>query len=264
MACRISDRPLRSRGRAAARSTSAGERAGSCRHRSLIFISPSERCLMWRHGWGFADRRRGDATPRRSARSAARSSSAPRRPLVPDARPRLEAQRRGDWLQTFTGRQFWPLDPEAEDVDLEDIAHALAHLCRFGGHTRVFYSVAEHCVRVSLACDSDDALAGLLHDAAEAYIVDVPRPLKRHLIGYKDAEAAVHAVIAARFNIGASMPASVEAADLALLSTEARDLMARPPNAWSPMPPPLPAPIVPWGILEARSAFLQRFAELAR
>ena len=143
MACRISDRPLRSRGRAAARSTSAGEGAGSCRHRSLIFISPSERCLMWRHGWGFADRRRGNATPRRSARSAARSSSAPRRPLVPDARPRLEGIRarekaatKGPWAFKIDGiiakiilpsaefREFSHHDPP----NAEFIAHARADI----------------------------------------------------------------------------------------------------------------------------------------
>ena len=171
-------------------------------------------------------------------------------------------ERRGDWLQTFTGRQFWPLDPRAEDVYIMDIAHALSQLCRFGGQTRVFYSVAEHCVRVSLACHPTDALAGLLHDAAEAYIVDVPSPLKRSLIGYHEAEAAVHRAICERFNIDHGIPGSVHVADNQLLATEARDLMLRSPNQWSPMPPPILETIEPWSPLQAKLSFLGRFRDL--
>ena len=173
------------------------------------------------------------------------------------------AERSGDWIQTFTGRQFWPLDPRAAEVDITDIAHALSMLCRFGGHTREFYSVAEHCVRVSLACDSTDALAGLLHDAAEAYVVDVPRPLKRHLLGYREIESGVHYAVCERFNIDPGMPASVFNADQVLLATEARDLMSRPPNAWAPMPDPLPDRILdPLPPYRAKDWFMQRFRAL--
>jgi hypothetical protein len=77
------------------------------------------------------------------------------------------------WIQTVSGRQFWPLAPKAEDVDIGDIAHALAMKCRYSGHTQKFYSVAEHSVHISLALLRDGwnpttALWGLLHDAAEA------------------------------------------------------------------------------------------------
>ena len=171
-------------------------------------------------------------------------------------------KRRGDWLQTFTGRQFWPLDPRPEEVDILDIAHALSQQCRFAGHTRVFYSVAEHCVRVSLACDPKDALAGLLHDAAEAYVVDVPRPLKRHLPDYRAIEAVVHHAIATRFWTPDVLPVSVQHADNVLLATEARDLMSRPTNAWAPMPLPLDEWISPWSSALAKERFLARFADL--
>ena len=165
-------------------------------------------------------------------------------------------------MQTFTGRQFWPLDPRADEVDIIDIAHALSQLCRFGGHTRTFYSVAEHCVRVSIACHPTDALAGLLHDAAEAYVVDVPRPIKRNLIGYREIEGAVHRAICERFNIDYGMPGSVHVADNQLLATEARDLMSLPPNAWAPMPPPLSHVIVPLPAPRAKDWFLARFRAL--
>src|SRR5690348_18006267 len=82
-------------------------------------------------------------------------------------------------IHTFTGRTFCPLDPKPEDIDIQDIAHALSCQCRFTGHSRKFYSVAEHCVRVSLLVSPDLQLAALLHDASEAYLSDVARPIKR-------------------------------------------------------------------------------------
>ena len=101
----------------------------------------------------------------------------------------------GDWMMTHTGRHVDPLNVRAEDICLEDIAFALSNLCRFGGHVR-FYSVAEHCVRVCRAAPPELQRAALLHDAAEAYIGDIIRPLKRSIIvqdadqcgGYADRE----------------------------------------------------------------------------
>src|ERR1039457_118422 len=83
------------------------------------------------------------------------------------------------FIGTFSGLRFWPLDPNPEKILIDDIAHALAHQCRFGGHASRFYSVAEHSVHVSRLCPPEDALWGLLHDASEAYLVDLPRPLKQ-------------------------------------------------------------------------------------
>ena len=87
--------------------------------------------------------------------------------------------RRGCWITTYTGRLFHPFDPRPEDTDIEDIAHALSLKCRWGGMTRVFYSVAQHCVHVSYHCEAHHALAGLLHDAQEAYAPggDIPSPV---------------------------------------------------------------------------------------
>ncbi len=86
------------------------------------------------------------------------------------------------WIQTFTGRRFWPLGARAGDVDVRDIAHALALKCRFNGHCRVFYSVAEHSVRVSRVMEVGGrkmAMWGLMHDAAEAYLADLGGPIKK-------------------------------------------------------------------------------------
>lgn len=146
-------------------------------------------------------------------------------------------ERQGDWCQTFTGRQFWPMDPRPEDVCLEDIAHALSLQCRFAGHCREFYSVAEHSVRVSRAVESvlpDEMapeprrlmlLAALLHDASEAYLVDVPRPVKPYLVGYREAESRVMVAVESWAGLYGSYThdhEAVKCADEALLRTEAR------------------------------------------
>ena len=84
-------------------------------------------------------------------------------------------KRKGDWMQTHSGIQFWPLDPRPEDILIEDIAHALSNQCRFAGHCCFHYSVAQHSVLVSENVPAQDAMWGLLHDAGEAYLVDLPR-----------------------------------------------------------------------------------------
>lgn len=180
-----------------------------------------------------------------------------------------KTERVGDWCQTFTGRQFWPMDPRAEDVCIEDIAHALALQCRFAGHCREPYSVAEHSVRAAeyvrgLGGDAEEVLAALLHDASEAYLVDVPRPVKPHLAGYKAAERAVQTVVNrwAGLRDCADRGSFVHRADEVLLATEARDLMARPPADWRLSNPPMAEMIVPWDWRTAEREFLARFFEL--
>lgn len=147
---------------------------------------------------------------------------------------------RGPWLQTFTGRAFYPLSPDPADVSIDDIAHSLSMQCRFTGHVRAFYSVAEHSVRVSRVVPPRDALWGLLHDASEAYLVDLCRPLKRHTeLGahYREIEAKVMAAICLRFGLGPVEPESVKQADRTLLVTEKRDLLGPEPRPWPWSPP---------------------------
>lgn len=132
------------------------------------------------------------------------------------------------WILTYTGRRFWPLEPRAEDVFIEDIAHALSCICRFTGHVREFYSVAQHCFEASLAVPLEHALGALLHDASEAYLCDIARPVKNSptMQGYRDAEAVLERVIAERFNVVTYSP-EIKDVDDRLLVTEARDLMPK-------------------------------------
>ena len=83
------------------------------------------------------------------------------------------------YVSTYTGKQFFPLDPQQDQVDIEDIAHGLAYQCRFNGQTRYFYSVAQHSLIVAGLVPKRLYLAALLHDAAEAYMGDMVKPLKQ-------------------------------------------------------------------------------------
>lgn len=170
-----------------------------------------------------------------------------------------------DWIQTYTGRQFWPLEPRVDDIDIVDIAHALSNLCRYGGHVEQFYSVAQHCVLVSHAVPAEHALRGLLHDASEAYLIDVPRPIKRSegMEAYREAEKRLEATIYERFGLSAEDPECIKTADNQLLRTEQRDLMKPAPAAWKDYRVgALPETIIPWSPQFARCRFLERFGEL--
>lgn len=177
----------------------------------------------------------------------------------------MNDNRNGDWIQTYTGKMFWPVDPRTEEIFIEDIAHALSLLCRFGGHVRRFYSVAEHSVRVSQAVPDDCALWGLLHDATEAYLVDLPRPIKRHSsLGteYLAIEGRLLEAVATRFGLVMPEPEYVHAADAVLLRTEQRDLMGPQTKPWECQATPLPERIEPWSPRRAEQRFLNRFYEL--
>lgn len=174
------------------------------------------------------------------------------------------AQRKGDWIQTYTGKQFWPLDPRPEDVCIEDIAHALSMKCRFGGHTNVFYSVAEHSVLVMRAVEEPHKKAALLHDAAEAYLADIPRPVKPHLPGWHEVERAVELAIAEHFGIPWPMPAEVKAADNAILHDEKR-LLVEARHDWKLLGQPLGIDRFPlWPPFYAEKVFLSEFKRLAQ
>lgn len=199
---------------------------------------------------------------------------------------------RGAWMQTYTGRAFFLQTPDVADIDIHDIAHALANSCRFFGHCSGFYSIAQHSVIVSelavgllragktaevgggagAACVRMTALAGLLHDAAEAYVGDIVAPLKQLLPDFARIERGVEDAIAARFGLSqilanrtapSSIRDAVKKADLMALATERRDLLnPLHPFTWIDLPAPRIEPIVPWLPSKAKERFLSRFFAL--
>lgn len=167
-----------------------------------------------------------------------------------------------NWIQTYSGKKFHSLDPRPEEIELVDIAHALSLLCRFNGHCRTFYSVAEHSVRVARILPQELALWGLLHDAGEAYLTDLPRPVKQGLPEFAEIEDRVLLQVAKRFDLVWPMPAPVKEADNKLLATEARDLMAPHPEPWNLGIEPLDKRIFPLLPGEAEQFFLAEFQRL--
>lgn len=172
-------------------------------------------------------------------------------------------------IQVVSGRVLDPLNPNPDDILIEDIAHSLALQCRFAGHVRVPYSVAEHCVRVATIAPVEDKLEALMHDASEYALVDLPSPLKNSLFGdrYREVEENLMNVIADKFGFRRGMLDSVKKADNVLLCTEARDLLnaRRDSDLWSPWltSEPLSQIIEPWGWREAKESFLSYFKLLS-
>lgn len=172
--------------------------------------------------------------------------------------------RTGDYMQVYSGRKFWPLDPRSEEVFIEDIAHSLSMQCRYAGHCRRFYSVAEHSVLMARwllpTHGPEIALWGLLHDASEAYLVDVPRPVKPYLTGYKEAEAKVMAAVCERFGLPPEMPAVVHDADNRIIGDELVNLL---PMAWHERyNEPLGVDLKCWYPEQAEDEFLATFEAL--
>jgi hypothetical protein len=166
-------------------------------------------------------------------------------------------------ILTFLGKSFDLSAPDADLIDPRDIAHALANICRFGGHTRNFYSVAQHSCIVADLVPDEHKLAALLHDATEAYCGDMVRPLKLATPAYQDIEEGIWRAICVRFWIDSELPACVGDADMIALATERRDLMPHHPAAWSCLSgvEPMAQKIRPWSIQEARDNYFQRLMD---
>ena len=168
------------------------------------------------------------------------------------------------YVSTFSGNRFYPLEPRIDCIAIEDIAHGLAYQCRFNGQTREFYSVAQHSLVVSSLAPTELRLAALLHDAAEAYLGDMVKPLKVLLPEFAAIEDQVSAMIAAAFGIDFSDYGPIKRADLIALATEKRDLMPHSTERWAYLDGigALPGPIVTMSPDQAKRAFLAEFARL--
>jgi hypothetical protein len=166
-------------------------------------------------------------------------------------------------IRLASGRYFDFDDLASNVVTIEDIAHALAHICRFCGHTRRFYSVAQHSVLASYHCA--DPYAALMHDAAEAVLGDVSSPLKRLLPDYRVIEERVESWLFCKFGVPFPLPACVKQADLLMLRWEQRDVMRAEADVWEPtadVTPPRDR-IIPHCPDIAREMFLDRYRELS-
>ena len=128
-------------------------------------------------------------------------------------------------IKTFTGKKFYPMEPDPNLICIEDIAHSLSNKCRFSGHTKMFYSVAQHSIIVSN--HSENKLWGLIHDASEAYLVDLPTPLKvlPEFSFFYEVERKVTEAVCLKFGLTPKEPDDVSFADKLVLITEKRDLM---------------------------------------
>jgi len=186
------------------------------------------------------------------------------------------------WIQTYTGKAYDLLTPTVEQVCIEDIAHALSNLCRFTGHAREFYSVAQHCTYVARivedlwrhdhggdACPAPVLLAALMHDASEAYVGDSATPLKVAMRAvdphageaspYDVIEARAHAVIVRRFGLDTSHAQIIKRADVDALCAERLQLLGPSPR------PGWPAGLAPvhgfrpWPAERARFEFCWMF-----
>lgn len=173
------------------------------------------------------------------------------------------------WIETFSGGKFHLLNPTPEEVNLEDIAHSLSQQCRFTGHTREFYSVAEHSYFVSHLVPPEQALAALLHDASEAYLSDLSRPAKHFTaMGrvYMELEEKVQRVIAQAFGIPYEMTPEIKWADNLMLGIEGRLLM-HDLDKWTdtlPLPGSLGISLCLLPPKKAEVYFLRRFDAIRR
>lgn len=176
------------------------------------------------------------------------------------------------WIQTSTGKKFFPLAPRVEDLDIRDIARGLAMTCRYGGQTaRSYYSVAEHCVLVSRHVAPEFAREGLLHDSAEAYIGDMVRPLKHQpeMSEFRRAETVIERCVAEKYGLRTDTESlrAVKLVDDRILLDEMRALMHTPelytePGGWTEGLSPLGAEILGYSPERAEVLFLARFGEL--
>lgn len=175
------------------------------------------------------------------------------------------------WIETVSGIHFEFLDPKPEQIKITDIAHALSNNCRFVGQCRKFYSVAEHSWHVARMLEGtplEVQLAGLLHDASEAYITDVASPVKQFMPEYRKMEDVIMVAIAKKYDLEYPFHPAIHQCDLMALSNEAHHLLISRGNDWDMWKhmkrPPIIDAYRPIGMVpeNGRQLFLDKFYEL--
>lgn len=166
-------------------------------------------------------------------------------------------------IQTVSGHQFDPANPSINDINITDIAHGLANTCRCNGQSKRHYSVAQHSVIVSEQLPRDLQLQALLHDASEAYLCDLPTPLKvrPEFQAYREMEQRLQAIIYKAFNLPEETDPIVKRMDRRVMVTESIQLMTHPIQSEEL---PIDINLVPWSINFAREQFLLKAVTLLR
>lgn len=164
-----------------------------------------------------------------------------------------------DWIQTYTGGMFHPMNPRADELRLADISAGLSKVCRFAGQCIKFYSVAEHSVLMAEVASKGNQLTALMHDASEAYLTDVPRPIKRCLTGYAGMEHRLMQVIADKYKTLWPLPPEVKQLDNQILTDEREQNMAAPPSPWLENEKALGVKLKFWTPAEANWNFTNAF-----
>ena len=226
----------------------------------MIFVRPRNECGYPAHGYNYCDNTR-PGKPAKGQHIMLKATSL--------AMQESESLADGPWIQTASGLKFPLLDVNPAAILLHDIAHALSMLCRFNAQCLRPYSVAEHSVHVSYEIAPHLALIGLMHDAAEAYLGDVPGPLKKCLPAFYGIENRLIQAIGVKFGFvypekGTAEARELKRADIQLLIDEKAVLMAPEPEPWPPAAPPTKNPdrIQCWPPAVAKAKFLARCQEL--
>jgi hypothetical protein len=157
-----------------------------------------------------------------------------------------------DSIRVHSGKYLNLLKMDPDTIDIEDIAHGISHQCRFGGHMQLFYSVAQHSVWCSYQAETVElAFEALMHDASEAYLVDIPTPVKRMIPDYYVIEEKLMRIICAKYEICYPMSPLIKKIDANALQFEWDNGVLS--KCLEPIALPQP---------EAKQAFLNRFEEL--
>ena len=168
------------------------------------------------------------------------------------------------WIQTYTGKKFHLFDPKLDEIDIVDIAHGLSNICRYTGQCNAFYSVAQHSVLISQLVSEKNALQGLMHDSAEAYISDLSSPLKHGLWEYRVLENRLLKFIFGKFNIAYPVSEEVNYQDRALCVLEKEKLFNQPLDwGWENKYTKPIIELITWNREWAKAEFLNRFMMLS-
>lgn len=172
-----------------------------------------------------------------------------------------------DGIELLNGNMFSFHSPDASTLEVEELAHVLSNVCRFAGHVRYFYSVAQHAVNVSLIVDRAHAKTALLHDTAEGFTNDIVTPLKHMVSTFREIEERIESAMAAHFGFQYPLPDEVKWADLAMLKLEKEHLKPS-ASSWGVLDGIDAEPVrhlvnlEPMSPTEARDAFIARWKEV--